>query len=140
MSHCCTGKGHSFGRYSCPANGKEYPEINLRTVLHQIKKPWDYPLPAPQHYFCYDPECDVVYFTHSGAVINRQQLRGQVGQKERSPDRMLCYCYGVLQNQAATDPSIKSFVIMETKAGRCACEVRNPSGRCCLKDFPKGSD
>jgi hypothetical protein len=28
-------------------------------------------------------------------------------------------------------------VIEQTRLHNCACDVRNPSGRCCLKDFPK---
>jgi len=31
--------------------------------------------------------------------------------------------------------AIKAFVIQQTKEGLCACESRNPSGRCCLADF-----
>ena len=32
----------------------------------------------------------------------------------------------------------KEFVMAQTKAQNCACEIRNPSGKCCLVDFPKG--
>jgi hypothetical protein len=28
-------------------------------------------------------------------------------------------------------------VMAQTKAGLCSCDTSNPSGRCCLKDFPK---
>ena len=30
---------------------------------------------------------------------------------------------------------IVEFVKRETKSKSCACETRNPSGRCCLSDF-----
>jgi len=40
-------------------------------------------------------------------------------------------------DEAATQPDAKSFVIEKTKGHFCECEARNPSGKCCLKDFPK---
>jgi len=35
-----------------------------------------------------------------------------------------------------SDKRLKDFVVEQTKADVCACDIRNPSGRCCLKDFP----
>ena len=37
----------------------------------------------------------------------------------------------------AANKEIKDFVIKSTKEKTCACTTRNPSGKCCLKDFPK---
>jgi hypothetical protein len=37
------------------------------------------------------------------------------------------------------NPGTREFVVEQTKLKHCACEVQNPSGKCCLKDFPKGS-
>ncbi|MCF6204409.1 MAG: hypothetical protein L3J59_12215, partial [Methylococcaceae bacterium] len=53
----------------------------------------------------------------------------------------LCYCFDVnvaeyiqaLKNNTASE--IKNFVIQKTKSGECACEIRNPSGQCCLANF-----
>ena len=63
------------------------------------------------------------------------ELRSAI--KEYNEDRLICYCYGVTMKQASTNSNIKPFVIQETKEDSCACETRNPSGRCCLKNFPK---
>ena len=49
---------------------------------------------------------------------------------------MLCYCFGVSRADFDRNPGTKDFVTAQTKAGLCACETSNPSGRCCLKDFP----
>ncbi|MCK5920792.1 MAG: hypothetical protein KAG66_07615, partial [Methylococcales bacterium] len=50
---------------------------------------------------------------------------------------LLCYCYGVTCQQALNNPDAKAFVLAQTKLKNCACDTRNPSGRCCLKDFSK---
>jgi len=36
-----------------------------------------------------------------------------------------------------TAEAIKAFVVQQTKEKLCACESRNPSGRCCLADFKR---
>lgn len=55
----------------------------------------------------------------------------------------LCYRLGftradVRAEVATTGAStIPDRITAEVKAGRCACEVKNPSGRCCLGDVRK---
>jgi len=48
----------------------------------------------------------------------------------------VCYCFGVSRSDFRNDPATKDYVIAQTKAGLCSCDTSNPSGRCCLKDFP----
>jgi hypothetical protein len=81
-----------------------------------------------------------VYFGADGSTIVRSQLRTRVGVKEAADDSLLCYCFGVGKADLQRDPAIRDFVVEQTKAGRCSCETSNPSGRCCLKDFPKAGD
>jgi hypothetical protein len=50
---------------------------------------------------------------------------------------LLCYCFGISREDFKRDPGLRDFVVAKTKAGECSCETKNPSGRCCLKDFPK---
>jgi hypothetical protein len=57
--------------------------------------------------------------------------------KETDGDVLLCYCFGVSRADAACDPALRDFVVAATRDGQCACDTRNPSGRCCLKDLPK---
>ena len=120
----------------CPINGKEYPAVSPTTIKHHIIEPWDWKVKTQGYYFCDDPDCDVVYFGEDSSLIYQSDLRTEVGAKEKSPDRVLCYCFGVTMGRAKADNDIKSFVLKETKEQSCACETRNPSGRCCLKDFP----
>ena len=93
-----------------------------------------------RYFFCDDPNCDVVYFGEDKSVILKSQLRTKVGLKEATEDALLCYCFGVTKADGLSNPSIKNFVSAETKQGLCSCETSNPSGRCCLKDFPRNPD
>lgn len=147
MSDCCSSeksscssqaKKKSFPRkFSCPENHEDYVAVTKQTIIHHIKSPWETELTEEQYYFCDDPECDVVYFGLSGSVIKKSELRTKVGIKEKDDNALICYCFGVSKAIAKQDAEIKTYVTKNTKAELCACDIRNPSGRCCLKDFPK---
>jgi hypothetical protein len=136
MSDCCNKESSSFPKkQTCPVNGKEYSLVDARTITHHIKEPWNWTPKHQGYYFCDDPDCDVVYFGQDASVVTTTQLRTEVGVKHPSDSALICYCFGVSMLEASQNESIKQFVMTETKSGNCACEVRNPSGRCCLKDF-----
>jgi hypothetical protein len=92
------------------------------------------------HRFCPDPSCDVVYFDAEGATYGKNDLRVPVWQKEPFGDRTVCYCFGVSEEsiraeiQATGRSEATTRVRAHIVAGRCACEVRNPRGVCCLGD------
>ena len=140
MSDCCSKSScvstETYDTHRCPVNGKEYKGVSEKTILHHIKTPWLWRRTSHEYYFCDDPECEVVYFGQDNSVINTSELRTTVGVKEKSGDALVCYCFGVTTQQAATNPEAKEFVVKETKEHVCECEARNPSGKCCLKDFP----
>lgn len=143
MGDCCSSSGcdvkHPKKR-RCPVSGSECPEVSVRTILHHIKAAWQWTPSAEHYYFCGDADCDVVYFGDDGSLVSRSGLRTRVGQKEQAGDGLLCYCFGVSRADVARQPSIRDFVVEQTRARRCACETRNPAGRCCLKDFPEPKD
>jgi len=112
-------------------------EVSIVTIAHHIKEPWNWKNKEQGYYFCDDPECDVVYFGQDNSIIQKQQLRTPVGIKQKSEESLICYCFGVNRHEASTNIKAKTFVIKNTKNHTCACEIRNPSGKCCLKDFPK---
>jgi hypothetical protein len=63
-----------------------------------------------------------------------------VWQKDAAGARMLCYCFG--EGEAGIRDEIHATgashaverIRAHVEAGRCACEVRNPRGVCCLGD------
>ena len=138
MTHCCnTSQPAPPEMHACPVNGKSYHGVPVGTVLHHIKQPWNRAVSDQAYFFCDDPECDVVYFGLDNAIIDRDSLRTTVGVKEYSDESPICYCFGINRQQSREIPEAKAFVIEQTKIHACSCTTSNPSGRCCLKDFPK---
>jgi hypothetical protein len=145
MSDCCGADSilcENPSKRKCPADGRECAEVGIITLRHHLKAPWKHSLSEQRYYFCDSPLCDVVYFGEHGSVFTLDDIRGPIGQKHveqgQSPqEKVICYCFGVTQADAENDPAAKVFVIQQTQEHGCACETRNPSGRCCLKDFPR---
>lgn len=140
MSDCCPLPEHDdlpAGKCRCPVSHQECTEVSPRTMAHHLHAPWSWVAADTRYFFCADPSCDVVYFGADGSVIDQTQLRTQVGLKAQEDQRLLCYCYGVSQADFRRDPAVRDYVVAQTAAGQCACDTRNPSGRCCLKDFPR---
>lgn len=140
MSDCCSSSCASAqppGKHICPLNGLEYKQVAYRTVIHHLQKPWQWKDKTQNYYFCDDPDCDVVYFGDDDSTIEKNRLRTAVGVKDQSDESTICYCFGVSKVEAILDQHIKDYVIDQTKEQMCDCEIRNPSGKCCLKDFSK---
>ena len=145
MSDCCNNSSEDKAvekkslpkKCACPINEKQYIEVPKKTILQHIKAPWKNILHEKKYYFCEDPNCEVVYFGLKGSIINKSELRTVVGKKEKSDKELVCYCFGVSKALAKQNPEIKTYVTQQTKEHNCSCDVKNPSGRCCLKDFPK---
>lgn len=136
MNHCCsTPPNVSPNKHRCPANGLEYVHVTVQTILHHLHQPWHWQPTATHYYFCDAPDCDVVYFGDDNSVILKSQLRTAV--KTHDKQALLCHCFGIRHTDFEHDSSTKQYVIAQTKQGNCACVTRNPSGRCCLKDFPR---
>ncbi|MBA3033207.1 MAG: (2Fe-2S)-binding protein [Gammaproteobacteria bacterium] len=136
MSACCEASSPSRKR-DCPVSGRACAEVSANTITHHLRQAWRWDSTGQHYYFCDDPACDVVYFGEDNSVILKSQLRTTVGVKESSADALLCYCFGVTRAAAQSDLGAREFVVAQTKLGLCSCETSNPSGRCCLKDFPR---
>jgi hypothetical protein len=117
-------------------------QVPLSTISKHIKKPWLWDKKktteiARQYYFCSTPDCHIIYFDENNTSIKQVDLRTLVGIKDPSRNSLICYCFGVTKNEAIKSPAAKEFIIRQTKEKVCACEHFNPSGKCCLKDWPK---
>ena len=98
MTDCCAKPDHNRTppkTATCPRNGRTYPTVELRTVLHHVQRPWTRSLEVQGYYFCDDADCDVVYFGEDQSLLIRGDLRGAVGQKSHGPDKTLCYCFDI---------------------------------------------
>lgn len=138
MSECCqveTGRGAGPTRCAvCDQPGRTVDPITVKALL----KPEALArLTAPAHRFCSTPSCPVVYFGE-GEAFDRNEVVAPVFQKEPAGDRTVCYCFAIgeadLRREIAkTAHSTAAQRITEhVQAGRCACEIKNPQGSCCL--------
>jgi hypothetical protein len=98
-----------------------------------------------EYRFCADSECAVVYFSDAQS-FGRDDLTVAVFQKEPPGHRTVCYCFDVdeadLRHEAATAAlgSASARITQHVKEGRCACELRNPQGSCCLGNISVVTD
>jgi hypothetical protein len=82
----------------------------------------------------------VVYFDETGQTYSKSDIRVPVWQKEPFGDRTICYCFGENEADIRAELQVTGHsgaverVRAHIEAGRCACEVRNPLGVCCLRD------
>lgn len=129
---------------ACPANGARSKQVGILTVRSLVRRlPLN--MPDTQYYFCDSPDCAVVYFPlHPKAPsFRRGDLTVRVGAKEIKDPIPICYCFGFTRRDVwdeirrTGNSSVAGRVAAEVEAGRCACEVRNPSGKCCLGDITR---
>lgn len=138
MDHAEKSPSHTCPQ--CGSTGKVVSDATIRAMLvpaHACS------LLLVERRFCRTPTCDVLYFGADGRTVGKSAAVVRVGLKETTDPIPLCYCFDfsradVLQEIAATgDCTIPARITAEIRAGRCACETRNPSGACCLGEVNK---
>lgn len=142
MSDCCpvnAEAGAAPEALACPVSGARCKQVDTLTVKSLVRQ-LPMGMPNTQYYFCEDKECDAVYFPldPQAPIFYRAELNVRVGAKEKADPIPVCYCFGFTRKNihdeiAKTDRStIGERISAEVKAGNCACEMKNPSGKCCL--------
>ena len=124
---------------ACPVSGTRSRQVDSLTVKSLVRH-LPFGEPPTQYYFCEAPDCAVVYFPYrtDATRILRDDLLVRVWPKDRSDNTPICYCFGVTPKQireelkGAESPTAAVRIKAEVQAGNCACEVKNPSGKCCL--------
>ena len=139
MTQACGPRRPSDGLVAeqCPRCGRVGRPVDRITPKALLLPSALVRLSADQYSFCSTADCPVVYFGPH-YTFDRQDLAVPVFQKEPPGARIVCYCLSVseldihrevLENgRASAADRIRALV----QAGRCACEVRNPQGGCCL--------
>lgn len=142
MSDCCSvnvNSGTAPVVMTCPVNGARSKQVDMLTVKSLVRQ-----LPLgmrnTQYYFCEAPGCDAVYFPldTQAPLFRRGDLVVRVGSKETADPIPVCYCFGFTRTEIEKEiadtgrSTVAERISAEVKAGNCACEVKNPSGKCCL--------
>ena len=105
-------------------------------MLHQVQFPDNQNIAEGDYAFCANRDCNSGYFSTSDMILKTGLRAFQTGQQA-----MLCHCFDISEAvyrtalADGTAEAMKAFVVQQTKDGLCACESRNPSGRCCLASF-----
>jgi Zinc binding domain len=133
----CCAPNATEGAASCPTCGRPGRSVSRATVgaLARLEVEAQN-LAARAYRFCDTPTCPVVYFAPEGVRIERDEVRVAVQQKDDGADVPLCYCFGYTRARLTRErDAAVAFISAEITARRCACDVKNPSGRCCLGDL-----
>lgn len=150
MSDCCStnaGADSTPTAMACPGDGACSKQVDILTVKSLVRK-LPLGMPNSQYYFCDSPGCEVVYFPFEakGPVFRREDLLVRVGAKEKKEPIPICYCFGFARQdiwdeiRTTGKSTVAQRIASEIKADRCACEVRNPSGKCCLGEVIKAAE
>lgn len=141
---CCENsadKGFSVCKECCNI-GKSIKEITIRSFvkeskLEAIKNPDGF-------YFCETSTCQCVYFNNVQQIyLHKEDIKVSVGIKETEGSIPVCYCFNWTKDRIFDQIKQQEYstVIQEittkVKAGECSCEIKNPSGKCCLGEVNK---
>lgn len=150
MSDCCSVDAKSGTApvvMNCPVNGARSKQVDMLTVKSLVRQ-LPLGMPKTQYYFCEAPGCDAVYFPldTQAPLFRRGDLMVRVGAKEMTDPVPVCYCFGFTRKDIHDEivktghSTVAERITAEVRAGNCACEVKNPSGNCCLGDVTRAAE
>jgi hypothetical protein len=140
MSDSCDSPSVESGAPPCGTCGKRGAAVQLQTVKALLTETALRRVQLTRYRFCASPACEVVYFGDVGDRFETHDLRVAVWHKNPFGARLLCYCF------AETEGVIRAEILERGRsqavqrirehiaAQRCACDIRNPRGVCCLAD------
>lgn len=125
----------------CPSCGKKGKPVAVLTVkslvLDHTRAPG-----SVSYSFCRTVDCEVVYFSDQ-VVFTKPDVKVLVGIKETADPIPLCYCFDYSREDIRRDieaggkTSVLDEIKAEVQGDFCDCEVKNPSGTCCLGDITR---
>ena len=140
MSDCCAVPS-TKGAFVCPVCHQKGRAVGSETVQAIAKS--NIEIKDEAYRFCLTLDCPVIYFDEQGGQINKSQVRVRVGIKETEDPVPVCYCFGFTEGDVFEDirtmgtTRIPDKIRDEIKAENCKCEIKNPSGACCLGNVSK---
>lgn len=146
MSHdCCKSEEKQKNDPLCPRCGKKGKSVSFETVEHLVKAGGRNRIEKEASYFfCKTEDCDVVYYSaQGGTVFSREDVRVPVWQKDKGLDVPACYCFHHTRRliyeeiEETGESTVQETIAQLVKEGRCACEITNPQGSCCLGNVNK---
>ena len=145
MDCCCSGANTSkeTPQNACGGCGETGRDVSRQTVFHHVKSEKLSSIGEEEYKFCSSQNCAVVYYAVSGQTFMIDDTRELVTSKTMGDARPLCYCFGFTEGFARREiartgeSSVSKQVSQFIKEKLCVCEIRNPSGACCLGEVNK---
>ncbi len=145
MSGCCApenGQNPDSHAGHCPRCGARGPRVNAITLRALLSGEGLRRGVPSEPRFCGTPGCTVVYFDSAVPIVFEEALVTVPVHAKHPEDGSVpvCYCFdhtpGTIRGEVTRTgrSSASKIIAAEVKAGRCACEVKNPKGTCCLGD------
>ena len=142
MSSCYSVPGPDEFDGRCPTCREKGRKVQKVTMEHLLRPASRSSISSGQYFFCENRACEALYFSSPGS---RAFLKGEavvrIGLKETEDPIPLCYCFGYTRKMAWDEiartggTDIPDTIRAEIQAGNCACEIKNPSGACCLAEI-----
>lgn len=137
MDTCCSPGEAAAEPSHCAVCGTKGRRVELVTLKALLRPAALERLTTEDYYFCSSASCTVVYFGPR-ETFRTNDVLVPVFQKCMEGSRTVCYCLEIGEDEvrsevepgggSASAERIKKLVENE----RCACELRNPQGSCCL--------
>ena len=152
MSDCCSSTEEVsvieeievVNTVHCPSCGQKGKKVDTQTVKSLLAISLEEVNESVVYRFCKTADCPITYFGGESSSFTESQLRENVHQKHpHDADVLVCYCYqhtpGSIRSEIALNgqTDVVARVTAGTKAGTCACDIRNPQGSCCLGNVSK---
>jgi hypothetical protein len=140
MDDCGGSPALEPGARHCPACGRQGAAVQRQTVKALLTEIALRRVQQTHYRVCSSPMCSTVYFGDAGDRFETQDLRVAVWHKEPAGGRLLCYCFGENERDVRAElmdggrSGVVDRIRTHIAAERCACEIRNPRGACCLGD------
>ena len=140
MNECCDLPDGEPGARACEACTERGSPVQLQTVKALLTEVALRRVRQTHYRFCANPECETVYFGDAGDQFRTGDIRVPVWQKQRGNGRLLCYCFGETESGIQSEllehgrTEVVARIREHIGARRCACDIRNPRGACCLGD------
>ncbi len=123
----------------CPTNRQVGKAVDSLTLKAMLAVPLTH-MASTDYRFCRDRNCPTVYYSADGTqLFDEPDLREKVYQKHPGEDEVfICYCFrhtvgSIRAELRATGTStVIDSINAGIQAGKCACDIRNPQGSCCL--------
>ena len=140
MNDCCDSPVAEPGAPACATCADRGSPVQLQTVKALLTEVALRRLQLTHYRFCANAACETVYFGDAGDQFGTGDVRVSVWQKQLGDERLLCYCFGETESGIRREllehgrSEVVARIREHIAAQRCACDIRNPRGACCLGD------